>query len=97
MHLIRLNQGFIRLVGQIVDLASIERYPLHIRFYDKRFRKQLEIIIKSQVPGNNVEEELRNRARTCAEDGTYSSEILDVVRVVDDDPASNSIDFHDLP
>ena len=80
-------------MGQVVDLASIERYPLHIRFCDKCFRKQLEIIVKSQVPSNCIEEELRNRVRTCAEDGTYSSENLDVVRVVDDDPAGNSMDI----
>ena len=97
MHLIKLNQGFIRLVGQIVDLASIEHFPLHLRFYDKRFRKQLEIIVKRKVPTGSIEDELRNRGRTCAGDGTYSSEILDVVRVVDDDPPDNGMDFHSVP
>lgn len=86
MHLIKLNQGFNRIITGIVDLASPEHYPLHIQFWDGRHRKQLEIIIKNQVPSNLVKAELINRARNGPKDGTYSSEVMDVVRAVLDDP-----------
>lgn len=88
MQLIHLNQGFNRLVCEIVDFASTEHFPLHIQFWDRRLRKQLEIIIKNQVPSNLVKAELLNRARNHrTEDGTYSSEVVDVVRAVFEDPA----------